>query len=153
MMDEYLPTGRYGSILITSRNANLVPKYGGMMLGTLDLENAEQLLLESVERQLEGFVPNGDASNKLAARKIVKRLGCFPLAITEAAHYISKNGEKALADFVADYERNELAQTISLPRLQSKMTKEQPFKLSILWNMSYSSLGQDQQKLLNTISF
>jgi hypothetical protein len=150
-MDEYLPTGKFGSILVTSRNASLVPKYGGMILGTLDEENAEQLLLESIERQ--GFKHSGDARTRLAATKIVRRLGCFPLAITEAAHYISSNGEKALADFIADYERNELAQTISLPRMQGTITKEQPFKLSILWNMSYSSLAPDQQTLLNTISF
>ncbi len=40
IMDDYLPTGHHGSILITSRNTSLVPKYGGMVLGALDEENA-----------------------------------------------------------------------------------------------------------------
>ncbi|KAF2422211.1 TPR-like protein [Tothia fuscella] len=151
-LDDYLPTGSFGSILITSRNAALVPKYGGMVLGMLDEENAIRLLLESIKRQ--GWTDNGDANTiDNAATKVVRRLGCFPLAITEAAHYISSNGEKALTDFITDYERNELAHAISHPRLPSELTDAQPFKLSILWNMSYSSLTKDQQSLLNTISF
>jgi hypothetical protein len=150
-LDEYLPTGPYGSIMITSRNAALVAKYGGMILGTLDEENAVQLLLESIKRQ--GWSDNGDVRTNAAAIKVVRRLGCFPLAITEAAHYISSNGQKALADFIADYEQNEIAHAISHPRLPSELTDAQPFKLSILWNMSYNSLTRDQQMLLNTISF
>lgn len=150
-MEEYLPVGRYGSILITSRDATLVPKYGGMVLGTLDEENAVQLLLESIKRQ--GWTDDGDSNTITAASKVVRRLGCFPLAITEAAHYISSNGEKALLDFIGDYEQNELTPTIANPRQQSQLTDDQPFELSILWSMSYSSLSSDQQSLLNTISF
>jgi hypothetical protein len=150
-IDEYLPTGPHGSILITSRNANYVSKYGGMLLGSLDEENAVQLLLESMERQ--GWRNRDDARSISAASKVVRRLGCFPLAIAEAAHYIASNGEKALSDFIADYEQNELAHTIAVPRSHNQLTSTKPFKLSILWNMSYSSLNKDEQTLLNAISF
>jgi len=150
-LDEYLPTGPYGSILITSRNAGLVPKYGGMILGTLDEEEAMQLLLASMKRQ--GWTDSGDDRTIRAATGVVRRLGCFPLAITEAAHYIASNGEKALSDFIPDYEQNVLAHAISHPPSQGKTADNQPFKLSILWNMSYNSLTVDQQTLLNTISF
>lgn len=146
-MDDYLPTGRFGSILITSRNASLVPKYGGMMLGTLDEENAVQLLLESMNTQ--GWTEDDGDRTVSAAGAIVRRLGCFPLAIMEAARCISSNEEKQLSDFLAEYEQNELAHTIS----STSQTDTRPFKLSILGRMSYSSLTPDQQKLLNTISF
>jgi hypothetical protein len=137
--------------LITSRNASYVPKYGGMMLGTLDEENAIQLLLESIQRQ--GWKDNGDGRTTPAATKVVRRLGYFPLAIIEAAHYIASNGSKALSDFINDYEQNELAHTISQARSASGLDQAQPFKLSILWNMSFDSLDQDEQTLLNIISF
>jgi hypothetical protein len=149
-MDEYLPIGRFGSILITSRNANLVARYGGMVLGTLDEGNAVQLLLDSIKRQ--GWSADGEGQITPAARRIVKRLGCFPLAITEAAHYISSNPDKALSDFIADYEKNELVNTISHAE-GYRLDEQGQFKLSTLWNMSYTALTPDQQNLLNTISF
>ena len=150
-LDEYLPTGHYGSILITSRNASLIPKYGGMILGTLSDENAVRLLLESMKRQ--GWTDTGNDMTDAAALGVARRLGCFPLAITEAAHYIAVNEDKELSDFIADYEQIELAHAISNPPSKGKATEERPYKLSILWNMSYSSLTTDQQTLLNTISF
>jgi hypothetical protein len=159
-LDEHLPTGVSGSILITSRNTSLVGKYGGMVLSTLDEANAVQLLLESIKRQ--GWKDTGDATRTTAAAtNVVRRLGCFPLAITEAAHYISSSGETGLWQFISDYEQNELAPTDALADVQQQEQQQQqgprgedqPFKRSILWSMSYSSLSPDQQRLLTTISF
>lgn len=146
-MDDYLPTGRFGSILITSRNASLVPKYGGMILGTLNEGNAIQLLVGSMKMQ--GWTEDEGARTVSAATAIVRRLGCFPLAVMEAARYIASNREKRLSDFLAEYERNELAHTIS----STSLIETRPFNLSVLWKMSYSELTPDQQKLLNTMSF
>jgi hypothetical protein len=122
-----------------------------MMLGTLDEENAIQLLLDSIRRQ--GWKDDVNIRTMSAATKVVQRLGYFPLAIIEAAHYIASNGSKALSDFIEDYEQNELAHTISQTRLESASDQAQPFKLSILWNMSFDSLEADEQNLLNILSF
>jgi len=122
-----------------------------MILGTLSEENAVRLLLESMKRQ--GWTENDEDGKNGAAIGVARRLGCFPLAITEAAHYIASREDKGLSDFIADYEQNELAHAISNPPSKSKAAEDRPFKLSIVWNMSYSSLTTDQQTLLNTISF
>lgn len=150
-IDDYLPVGNYGSILITSRNASYVPKYGGMMLGTLDEQNAVQLLLDSIRRQ--GWKDTDDTRTVSSATTVVRRLGYFPLAIVEAAHYIASNGKKALSDFVDDYEQNELAHAISQARSDTRTDQAQPLQLSVLWNMSFDSLEEDEQTLLNILSF
>jgi hypothetical protein len=147
-LKHYLPTGAYGSILITSRNASLVPKYGGAVLGILDEDSAIELLLKSFGR--EGW--HDQTTVRPAAQKIARRLGYFPMALVEAAHYISSNGRNSLADFVEEYDQNELALAIAQPGLYNH-SMEAPFRLSTVWNMSFESLDKDQQDLLNMISF
>jgi hypothetical protein len=150
-LTSYLPSGAYGSILITSRNAALVPKYGGAVLGALDEKSAIQLMRRTIAH---GDLPNLDDSEFLpAAYRIVRRLGYFPMAIVEAAHYIASNGERSLLEFVKEYEQNELAFSISQPDLYGGSAEGNRLTLSTIWNMSYENLTGTQQALLNLVSF
>lgn len=152
---NYLPSGAFGSILITSRNAALVAKYGGALLSAFEEKEAVSLLLGTIRR--EGFLNHQtgpeEINNQLAAQKIVRRLGYFPLAISEAAYWLANQRPKSLSDYVDAYEKNETLYGVQQPHLYNKSVDATPFKLSTVWNMSYESLTKDQQSLLNMISF
>jgi hypothetical protein len=151
MVEEYLPVGPYGSILITSRDIALVSKYGGMVLGALDEENAVEMLLESIKRR--GWTDNGDPHTRDIAARVVQRLGYVPLAINHAANYVASAGVGSLGDFITDYEQNELAYVSASVDQEVVQEENEIVNRDVLWNMGFSNMGEDEQRLLNTLSF
>jgi hypothetical protein len=110
VLKEYLPTGVYGSTLITSRDSTLVPKYGGVVLGELGENDAAELLLKSTTSTSHDL-PNTDVVPEVgitaAARSIVGRLGYLPIGIIQAAQFINKKNLQ-LEEFLDEYNEREL---------------------------------------------
>jgi hypothetical protein len=140
LLKDYLPTGKYGSILITSRDSSLVPKFGGTIMGPLEEDDAAEMLLRNIRGDdigsvLKAFQPHGYTH---AARQIVRRLGFLPIGIMQAAQFIRKDNLK-LEEFLDAYNERSLIAKSS--------------ELSTVWTMSYKSLSKEQQDLLNIMSF
>ena len=102
-LEAYLPPGRRGNILISSRNStmrNLTSPENSLGVIEMEENDAIELLLKascldpsSVEFQAE-------------ASKIVKELFCFPLAIDQAGAYIGSE-VTAIGDYLAKYSEHQ----------------------------------------------
>ena len=98
-LEAYLPPGRGGNILITSRNSamrSLTSPDNSLEVTEMEEKDALELLLKasclnpsSIEFQAEAF-------------KIVKELFCLPLAIDQAGAYIA-SGATTIGDYLAKY--------------------------------------------------
>ncbi|XDG09187.1 hypothetical protein ABKA04_008802 [Annulohypoxylon sp. FPYF3050] len=140
---EYIPKGPLGNVLITSRSEGLdrlgqVIRISGMTQG-----EAIQLLLTLLN------TPENMA-NRIAAAKIVRRLGYLPLAIDQAGAYM-KNEGIALADFLSYYEQSAKDVLESVPNLweyyESTTSESEQGATSVTaktvfttWNLSFTLL-------------
>lgn len=156
VLKEYLPpVGSHGSILITSRDALLVSRYGGAVLGPLAENEAIDLLSRSAgsadpTHLRYGDSPRLDPADTKTVSIIVRLLGNLPIGITQAAQLIEKD-EMSFTEFLDAYNDGDLIRRTESLRMDRAV--DYPFNLSTVWTMSYRSLGQDQQDLLNILSF
>ncbi|KAI1379646.1 hypothetical protein F4677DRAFT_338342 [Hypoxylon crocopeplum] len=106
---EYIPKGPLGYVLITTRNP--VAERIGPLIRVTEMTESEAMNL--LFKQLDAAE---DETNRNAAVDIVRRLGCLPLAIDQAAAYIKAEG-LPLADFLSHYEQSARDILESIPRL------------------------------------
>ena len=98
-LEAYLPPGRGGNILITSRNStmrNLTSPENSLEVTEMEEDDAIKLLLKATYLDPSLMEFQTDAS------KIVKVLFCFPLAIDQAGAYIA-SGATTIGDYLANY--------------------------------------------------
>ncbi|KZP22624.1 TPR-like protein [Athelia psychrophila] len=112
---EHLPRqNRHGSILITTRTlelANAVTSVAGQQypvheLKTLSAEQSANLLFRSAGIQ------SSDAFNMNSAQKLVKRIGCLPLAVEQAGSYMKRNGLSGADQLEVLYDQRGLEEVI-----------------------------------------
>lgn len=86
---QYMPSGRRGDILLTTRNKECAVEHetvGWMMLDALEPELARELLLRAA-----GIAPARWKEKEEAATSVVEILGSHTLAIVQAGAYIRTN--------------------------------------------------------------
>ena len=98
-LEAYLPPGRRGNILITSRNSamrSLISPENSLEITEMEENDAIYLLLRAscLDLSSKGF--------KAEAAKIVKELFCLPLAIDQAGAYIA-SGATTIGDYSTKY--------------------------------------------------
>ena len=87
-LNDYLPQSSRGSMLITTRDERLAKRLAGLhasiVVNAMSPQEAQELL--------EKWQTDGpDSSNKDPSRHLLEALGYIPLAITQAAAFISEN--------------------------------------------------------------
>jgi len=134
-LEAYLPPGRGGNILMTSRNSsmrNLTSPENSLEITEMEENEAIELLLKascldvcSVELHIE-------------ASKIVKELFCLPLAIDQAGAYIA-SGVTIIGDYLAKYSDH---RTTLLSH--SEFTGASRYNRSVYgtWELSYKEIQQ-----------
>ena len=98
-LEDYLPPGRRGNILITSRNStmrNLTSP--GNSLKVTEMEENDAIDLLPKASYLDPTVMEFQAE----ASKIVKEFFCLPLAVDQAGAYIA-SGATTIGDYLAKY--------------------------------------------------
>jgi hypothetical protein len=98
-LEAYLPPGRGGNILITSRNStmrNLTSPENSLEVTDMEENDAIELLLKASCLDLYSMEFQTKAS------KIVKELFCLPLAIDQAGAYIA-SGATTIGEYLAKY--------------------------------------------------
>jgi hypothetical protein len=98
-LEAYLPPGRGGNILITSRNSamrNLTSPENSLEVPEMEENDAIVLLLRASCLDLSSIKFQTEAS------KIVKELFCLPLAIDQAGAYIA-SGATSIGNYLAKY--------------------------------------------------
>ena len=98
-LEAYLPPGRGGNILITSRNSAMQC----LTLPENSLEVTEMKENDAIELLLKSSCLDPSRMDFQAdALEIVKELFCVPLAIDQAGAYIA-SGATSIGDYLAKY--------------------------------------------------
>ena len=98
-LEAYLPPGKGGNILITSRNStmrNLTSPESSLEVTEMQQDDAIELLLKA------SYLGPSSMEFQAKASEIVKELCCLPLAIDQAGSYIA-SGATSIGDYLAKY--------------------------------------------------
>ncbi|SEF89170.1 Tetratricopeptide repeat-containing protein [Actinacidiphila yanglinensis] len=142
---EFFPTGDTGRIMITSRNA-----HWSRLARTVDVD------VFTVEESVELLRRRGPELDTAQAARIAEALGNLPLAIEQAAAWLSETGmpvDEYLQVF--EEERADLIQRRS-ELLRAGVPVDYPEPVAAAWNMSLRRLGETNPgafQLLQICSF
>ncbi len=157
---NFIPQGGLGAILVTSRHPDsnaLVINQDNHFLELSGLEEGAAVALLVQQSQTNEFISED-------AKKIVRRLGCHPLAITQAGSYIRKR-KLLLSEFMDHYKRRRKIILESTPRLSHYRKRlgnaEEETSLSVFttWELSFQQLQSEvsengvEAKLLTLLAF
>ena len=134
-LEAYLPSGRGGNILITSRNStmrNLTSPEHSLEVTEMEEDDAIELLLKA------SYLDPSSLEFQAKAYKIVKELCCLPLAIDQAGAYIA-SGATSIGDYLAKY--SEHRKTLLS---HSGFTGASKYNRSVYetWELSYQEIQQ-----------
>ncbi|KAJ7838653.1 P-loop containing nucleoside triphosphate hydrolase protein, partial [Mycena olivaceomarginata] len=143
-LQQFMPRCSHGNILITTRNPGLCVHAPDSHYRLSDMEEAD-----AVELLLRSSLTKSTPENKQIAREIVQVLHCFPLAIIQAAAYISKTSV-GLERYLDLYMQN-----------RAHLLKEKPaqtqdgyaFTVYTTWEISFKCLSKPAVQLLQLCSF
>ena len=132
-LEAYLPPGRGGNVLITSRNStmrNLTSPENSLEISEMEEIDAIELLLKA------SYLDPSSMEFRAKASRIVKELFCLPLAIDQAGAYIA-SGATTIGDYLAKYSehRNTLLS-------QSEFSGTSKYNRSVYgtWELSYKEI-------------
>lgn len=154
---EYLPTDptkTHGSILITARKSNLSflasLKCQSLELGALNLEESRQLLLSSMQPNLNRRQLRSHPEYKLAG-EIATLAERLPLALAHIAGYLQVS-KCTLTDFVQLWnERRRHTKALAQPGTYPTLSTDRA--LETVWNIGLREVTIDARDLLNILAF
>ena len=132
-LEAYLPSGRGGNILITSRKStmrNLTSPGNSLEVTEMEENDAIELLLKA------SYLDPSSMEFQAEASKIVKELFFLPLAIDQAGGYIA-SGATTIGDYLAKY--SEYRKTLLS---HSEFTGASQYNRSVYgtWELSYNEI-------------
>jgi hypothetical protein len=150
---EYIPRGRNGSIIITSRTREVALKLVDRkdLVEVKPLESSEAL--ELLQRKLQ------QAGNDEESHKLVDALEFMPLAIVQAASYIQIRAPRySVSQYLKDFQESDRKAIRLLKAEAGLYYRDWEAKNSILvtWQMSFDYIRQTQPsaaELLSLMSF
>lgn len=148
LLDEYVPAGSSGSVLITSRDPE--SQHGlakqGCKVGSFDKTEGRDFILN--------LLPGVDVNDKAYVDKvseITDQLGGLPLGLKQVAGFLRESGIdiSELSELLNDTEQNAqiFADTSGFAKLGYGHT------LSTVWTMSLSKLDSETLNILGLLSF
>ncbi|KAJ7142409.1 hypothetical protein C8R44DRAFT_974174 [Mycena epipterygia] len=140
---QYFPTCTHGNIIITSRNPDLRQLAESRhKVDRMELEETIDLLLDTAEYDKEV------SENRQIAERLVQKLHCLPLAVTQAGAYIALS--RALHTYLDQYES--AAKRVQLLN-QRPTQSEYAWSVYTSWKMSFEKLSPRAVTLLQLCSF
>ena len=146
-LQDFIPMGEHGSILVTTRHADVVSlaeRDNAIELHGLAEKEALRLLFsQCMVKETELHIQHGKA--------IVKRLGYHPLAITQAGSYILHQ-KIDVAQFMDHYDRRRhviLNQTPQMSQYRRKLNegeKETALNVFTTWELSFQQLKDEESR-------
>ncbi|MFO8006598.1 MAG: FxSxx-COOH system tetratricopeptide repeat protein [Candidatus Brocadiia bacterium] len=133
-LDDYLPGGTSGHVLVTTQNRNW-PGLQTLSLEPLTCGQARDLLLERTKQD-----------NEVAAAELAEELGYFPLALEQAGAYVVETG-MSLAGYLELFRE----------RTGELLGKGRPagYEETLLttWNLAFEQVSIQARALLNLCAF
>lgn len=131
---KYVPVVPWGHVIVTSRDQAVVGDVAedGLVLGPVTEIDAEAILLA------RAGIQHTSLDDLQAAKDIVKLLGCFPLAITQAGAFI-RSRHKTLSEYRDLYLSRQEDLLRFVPRLGDVRT------VFTAWEVNFEQVKQDSE--------
>lgn len=97
---DYIPHSTFGSILVTSRYQELIELGEVISVPPMTPDEAKSLLQKALQLDEPSSIGTEDTDQ---ANEVVKKLGCLPLAVHQAAAFIRRKG-LSFTQFIAEYD-------------------------------------------------
>lgn len=153
LLSDFWPPSGIGSILITSRDRTLLGQFPGQDLTQMSTQDAKDLLIALYTRGKKDPSIAHRPKEVEAATNLVEIVGCLPLAITQLAS-IAIEDRCSLVDLEASYDNlSHIIEDSHYGSTMSDLLSQYPHSIGTVLDMNYDRLDQDQQELLNTLSF
>ena len=152
LLRSYWPGNTGGAVLLTSRDSSLIRQFGGVEITEMDDSSAVALLKRMCNFDNNKLSPDELRGEEAAAKQIVQRVGCYPLALSQAANLIMNDG-CFLSEFLEGYNNEDLikdSQNISSP---GTVRSQYHHSLGTVWDMNFNRLSTNEQRLLYILSY
>ncbi len=136
---EFLPTSHKGYILLTTRAQAAGAIAASVEVEQLDLHDGTLLLLRRA-KLLDIHTPLDQAleADRVAAERIVGKMGGLPLAIVQAGAYVEETG-CSLEDYLRLYETHHT----DLLAQRSNLLLDYPDTVATTWALSFQQIEQE----------
>ena len=156
---RWLPMVSHGRILITTTDSrfnglgsgNVIPFDNGFEVLSLSVKEGIQLLQHYIPSHLRVQSTEADIE------RLVKELGCLPLALTQAAAYIKEVGQVSIHDFHSAYVQ--ARDNFNLFQYPDDSWEHKQHSILVTWDMAYRRIGghtvpkHPSARMLDVISF
>ena len=146
-VDRFLLVGASGSVLITTRDRNIIGSVAttGFALTAMDSLDAERLFLriQSLGVERDQQVYNSDTERQ-ALRQILAELQCFPLAVDQAASFIRENSPMTFREYLTYLKPRSIDRERLLRFKQANPTY--PDSVMTTWEISLQYLERTQPR-------
>ena len=146
-ISEFVPKSRLGSILITTRDRRVAERLAGKKNSAIDVSlmsglEAEELLRSKLDEEL--------FSDPAALVELVAALDNLPLAISQAAAFMSEN-YMDVSDYLAAF-KQDAADCLSKGVGDLRRPSESNNSLLSTWNMSFRRITQSSPRAADILS-
>ncbi|MCJ1306895.1 hypothetical protein MMC25_000539 [Agyrium rufum] len=149
-MAKYLPRSKQGSILITTRDKRVgerltINREKPIPISPMTDDEAIDLLQAKVSE---------DAWNDVDARELLKDLAYLPLAITQAAAFISENEDMTISDYVEAFGANDMEVKDLLSTNLEDDRRDMDTENSVMrtWKMSFQQIKKEKPRAAEILS-
>jgi hypothetical protein len=144
LLEQYWPTARKGSVILTSRDPMAKRHRAGVDLQPLEQEQAAELL----RRLTQANSPE----DRRASSSIAERLGGLPLAISQMAAYVDR-WDMTLDEFLSFFDRQTSINKVAEGKEVSRLGFGPHYRHSLLTVWALEKLSSPGRALLEVLSF
>jgi len=149
-LSEFLPQSQNGSILVTSRNRDIAYRITGDDSDIIVVDPmGEEVAVKLLRKKLHGNVSEDDA------RKLVRALDYMPLAISQAAAFIThRTPHTSVSTYLQDLQKSDVDRARLLNRNISDTRRDGRASNSIIatWQISFENICTDRPSASQLLS-
>ncbi|KAH6667983.1 hypothetical protein B0J14DRAFT_519380 [Halenospora varia] len=149
-LSDFLPQSQNGSIVLTSRSRDLAFKFTGRTLDIITVKPMDEAhAIALLEKKLGGHLDNADAT------KLVQALDCMPLAITQAAAYISQKAPRInISKYLHDFRGSDKNRASLLQKDIGDIHRDSTASNSIIvtWQISFEHIRKERPSAARLLS-
>ena len=140
-MAEFLPRSPRGAMVVTTRDRRLgerlIDRERVIVVEAMEPAEAEQLLYSRVGED--------DEAERGAVKELLVILGNLPLAITQAAAFISEN-DITISEYLAEIKKNDsqVQEMLSMDLRDHRRYSESGSSIISTWKLSFSQINEQQ---------
>lgn len=140
-MADYLPRSPRGAMLVTTRDRRL----GERLIDRERVIAVEAMIPAEAEQLLYSRVREDDEAEQGAVKELLVILGNLPLAITQAAAFISEN-DITISEYLAEIKKDDsqVQEMLSMDLRDHRRYSDSGSSIISTWKLSFSQINKQQ---------